>query len=256
MATRQALRELGALYDDARGRITDLVSNLDDPKSIEVTAVTPWTVHDLVAHLTGNCADVMKGNVAGVATEEWTNAQVEERKERSTSEVLDEWAEVGPAFASMVDDFPGNYGLMVVGDVTVHEHDIRAALGEPGERDSAAVEMATHFAISVVVGSGAKSLGVGPLEIRTPDRTWIVGTGGAATNDPESWRDALMAEYKVNDRRPVGTVSGPLFDVFRSVTGRRSADQVRELDWGTDPEKFVPIFGFGPFKLRTSDLNE
>jgi hypothetical protein len=232
-----------------------MVANLEDPRSIEVPACPPWTVHDLVSHLTGNCADVLKGNIAGLATDEWTGAQVDERRDRSTQEVLDEWAQVGPMFASMIDDFPGQYGRMVIGDVTVHEHDVRGAIDAPGERESRSVELATDFAISIVVDGGCRSYGVGPLEISTPSIAWIVGRGGPAVDDPEFWRNALQTdEIEEPQGAPVGRVSGSLYDIFRAVTGRRSANQVRQLEWSVAPEPFLPVFGFGPFALRSTDL--
>jgi hypothetical protein len=43
---------------------------------------------------------------------------------------------------------------------------------------------------------------------------------------------------------------------MRSVAGRRSAAQIRRLEWSVDPEPYLPIFGFGPFETRSSDLIE
>ena len=257
MATTQTLRKLGTLYEEGRTRITELVSELPDTKSIEVPAVAPWTVHNLVSHLAGNCADVAKGNIAGLATAAWTNDQVQERQDLSTADVLEEWAEIGPMFASVIDDFPGRYGLMTVGDVTVHEHDIRAALGRPGARDSAGVEVATDFVITVIVDTACRALGLGPLAITAGERRWVVGTGEPGNGDPEAWRETLMVEeLPSNDADPDASVVGDAYEVFRCATGRRSADQIRRLRWSVDPEPFLPIFGYGPFEIRSTDLDE
>jgi hypothetical protein len=40
------------------------------------------------------------------------------------------------------------------------------------------------------------------------------------------------------------------------MTGRRSASQIRALDWDGDVELFVPAFEFGPFNFPERDLVE
>ena len=82
---------IGALYADGRGRISDLVSGLGEEAAAPVPACPQWSVHDVVAHLTGVCADILAGNIAGVATDPWTDAQVCARRDRSVEEVLAEW---------------------------------------------------------------------------------------------------------------------------------------------------------------------
>jgi uncharacterized protein (TIGR03083 family) len=253
------LRALGAAYDETRTRIAGLVGELDDEKaSLPVPACPEWSVHDVVAHLTGNCADIIKGNLDGVASDEWTAAQVEARKERSLAEILAEWDEVGPQIAAMLDDFPGRYGNQTVGDVTVHEHDLRGALEQPGARDSAAIDIGLDFLVGFMLRTGATSHGLGPLEVRADDQSWIVGTGEPATGEQDSWVVAVGAEEEspASEGAPVGTVSAPPFELFRAATGRRSADQIRSFDWSVDPEAFLPMFGFGPFTIRQTDLIE
>jgi hypothetical protein len=54
----------------------------------------------------------------------------------------------------------------------------------------------------------------------------------------------------------VGSVTGTGFELNRAFTGRRSADQVRKLEWSVDPEPYVPAFSLGPFSLRDRPLDE
>ena len=105
----------------------------------------------------------------------------------------------------------------MVGDLAVHEHDIRATLGRAGERDSDAVEICIDFLCSELAMPAAVDLGLAPLA------------------------DVLS----VDD-----------FELFRALTGRRSADQIRQFDWRVDPEPYLPVFGSGPFTVRTTDLVE
>jgi hypothetical protein len=75
-APTTALGELGTVYEGGRRRILELVADLDDRAvATPVPACPEWSVQDVVAHLTGVCADIMAGNVAGAATDPWTAAQ-------------------------------------------------------------------------------------------------------------------------------------------------------------------------------------
>src|SRR5439155_21655044 len=109
-------------YTEGRARITELERAIDDMEAKTPVVTCPeWSVHDVVAHLVGVCADVLAGNVAGAATDSWTAAQVDTRQGRSMAELLDEWDDVGSQIEAMVDNFPGRYGNQVVADVTTHE---------------------------------------------------------------------------------------------------------------------------------------
>ena len=252
------MRELETLYEKTRTRIAELVTPVKHSDSVEVPACPEWSVKDVVSHLTGNCADVLNGNLEGVATAEWTAAQVDERREWPLEDVLAQWDDLSPKFAAFLDDLPGYLGRNVISDLVVHEQDLRGALGKPGHRDDAAVVMGADFAMRVVVDSGAIALGLGPLEVTAGDNWWLVGTGGPATNKRDGWKDIVGAEViarPVNKAR-VGTVVAPPFELFRAITGRRSANQIRSFDWNVDPEPFIPLFGSDPFTVRDTDLVE
>jgi uncharacterized protein (TIGR03083 family) len=255
------LRRLGGAYECARKRIVELVASVgEDATSAAVVPACPeWTVRDLIAHMTGVCADVMTGNVQRTPTREWTAAQLVARRERSTADIVAEWEEVGPQIAALIDDFPGAYGAQMVSDVTVHEHDIRGALGRPGARGSDGVAICLDFLVTILLHPCMCALGLGPLDVRADDKGWIVGSGDPAGGDPEAaWTDALLAGPEAPDpaAAPVGALSVGRFELFRALTGRRSAQQIRAFDWTVDPEPYLPIFGLGPFTVRPTDLSE
>lgn len=253
------VRPLGAAYENTRGRIAELVGgSADGADAVDVPACPGWSVKDVIAHLTGNGADVFQGNLAGFATSEWTAAQVEARRELELGDILKEWDEVGPKFAAVLDDFPGRYGEQVVADLVIHEHDLRGALEKPGDRNSETVRLATDFAMSVIVGTGAQVFGFGPLEVRAGEDRWVVGTGEARPGDQESWRETVAADAlpPPPEADPVGTLTAETFQLFRAITGRRSASQIRRFEWSVDPEQFLPLFGYGPFVIRDTDLEE
>ena len=253
------MRQLGTIYEETRGRITEVVLGVGpDAYATQVPACPEWSVRDLLAHVTGNCADVVAGNIDGVATPQWTARQVEARRDRSVAEILEEWQNVAPQVALLLDDFPGRTGQMMVADAVSHEHDLRATLGRPGARDSTAVRVALDFLVSVFVHTGTAALGLPPLEVRAGERRWVAGTGGPAMGDLEAWRNELFPDDLTANANvvPRGSVSGEPFELMRAVAGRRSPAQIRTFDWSVDPEPYIPVFGFGPFGLPSSDVDE
>jgi hypothetical protein len=148
----------------------------------------------------------------------------------------------------------------VVADLAVHEHDVRGALDQPGARSSAAVSLAMEFLLQAIVSPGASALGLGPLEIRTEGGCSTIGSDSGASGDPDTAIAATIAgEERLAEQpcgAPVGSVSAPTFELFRALTGRRSAAQIRTLDWSVEPGPFLALFDLWPFTLRDTDLIE
>ena len=46
---------------------------------------------------------------------------------------------------------------------------------------------------------------------------------------------------------PVGSVTAPAYDLFRMITGRRSAADIRRYDWTTDPTPYLDVIA--PYPL-------
>src|SRR5436305_6232427 len=134
------MADIGSIYAEGRARLTDLLASADPQQhAARVPGCPQWAVRDVIAHVTGVCADVLAGNIAGVGTEEWTAAQVAERKDRSLPEILAEWSEVAPQVEAMAQHFPDRTAEQWELDLTTHEQDIRGALGRPGARGAAGV---------------------------------------------------------------------------------------------------------------------
>ena len=260
MSTMVTGRELERLYCDRRAAVRDLVGEAGP----EVAASTPVpacplsTVHDVVAHLPGLCADVLAGNIGGAATDDWTAAQVAARAARSTTEVLAEWDELVGPFAAMLDDFPGWYGTQVLADLTAHEHDLRAALGRPGDRDTEAVTRCLDYALSVRVHAVAAAGGLGPVRFDAGHRSWTVGASepSGETADALIENLSLSGERRIVTEPPQVTVTASPFELARAVTGRRSERQIRALDWSADPSPFLRLFSAPPFTTAGDDIVE
>ena len=50
-----------------------------------------WTVHDVVAHLSGAVDDALQGRMEGAPSPAWTARQVEARHDQSVAAILAEW---------------------------------------------------------------------------------------------------------------------------------------------------------------------
>ena len=219
--------DVGAAYRGVRERIVELTSaiSLGDWER-DVPHCPGWSVRQTVAHLGGIVDDAPNGNMAGVATDPWTAAQVEKRVGWTGAEILEEWT----TYAPFVDARATELGLglaQLVFDAVNHEHDLRHALGQPGARDSDAVWVAAHF-----VSANIKAR----LEARSLEPIGIVVDGEPLTS-----------------RHPL-ELHGSVFDVVRAGCARRSLGQIHRMQWTGDPTAYVDqLF---PFTPPSHDIDE
>jgi len=258
------MADIPALYASGRACISELVQDLSpEAAATRVPTCPEWTVHDVVSHLTGICADILGGNIGGLASDEWTAAQVRARRDRSIGDVVAEWNEVAPQVEAFAQHFPGRAGDQWVTDQTTHEHDIRLALGQSGARESAAVLLGAGFLVGGLWAS-LTARGVGPIEVRTEVGAWVVGGGPGEADDAAratAVDDALQsvvleAAPLSSGGDPVGTVKLSDFELMRALTGRRSVAQIAAYDWSVDPEPYLAAFQFGPFTTSPVDIPE
>lgn len=224
----------GVAYGGVRRRITELVDGVSDRTGDTVPACPAWRVHDLVCHVAGVADDVLGGRLEGAGSDPWTAAQVEARRDRPTADVLAEWNAQGEQLEGVLDSF-GPAGHQLVMDTVTHEHDLRGALGAPGERNSDAVVIGLDWLVTSFQGAAAAS---GRPGVR------VVATDGAATTWEPAGGDAAA------------TVRGSSFELLRALSGRRTEDEVRSLSWEGDVDAVLPSFAFGPFRLLTTSLDE
>jgi uncharacterized protein (TIGR03083 family) len=199
--------ELGDAYHGVRMRVTDLVTAAGDGASRQVAPATPdWTVKDNLAHLAGVTADILRGNLDGVGTTRWADAQVEARRNVDVTALLTEWDTCASTVETMVDQF-GKSGAQLVTDAATHEHDIRGGMGQPGARDSDAVEIAFAF-VGAAVGEALDATDRGALLVAHDAGTVTFGSGA-----------------------PTVTLRTTRFEFLRAATGRRCRAQIAAYDW-------------------------
>ena len=133
-------------YTELRVRVTELMQSLSLEQSKTVVPHCPqWTVKDCLAHMVGVPEDVINGQMEGVASEAWTNRQVQRHAQDSVADLLAVWESNAPVFAKILPNIPQPVISQFMFDQTTHEHDIRKAVGQPGGRDTLAVAVAEGF---------------------------------------------------------------------------------------------------------------
>lgn len=210
----------GQAYAATRRSIVDLVKGLgEDESQKKVPACPDWRVRDVVAHLTGIAVDATKGDLLGVGSAEWTQRQVDERKDMSLDEMIAEWEEAAAQIDGALEYFPKFAASLFVGDTLTHEHDIRLPLGRPGDRDAPAVALAVDGYVRWF-GRRLKDREMPSVLVRAGGREWVAGK-----TDP-----SLEVEAPTT------------FDLLRGLTGRRTRDEIASFRWSQDPEPYLDLF--------------
>jgi uncharacterized protein (TIGR03083 family) len=217
-------------YRELRLRVTDLMQDRPDEVVEHVVPATPaWRVRDVAAHLGGVCDDIAHGNLDGVATDAWTQAQVDKRRDWPFEQVLADWSEHASVVEPMMNGIGTPIGQMVF-DAWTHEQDVRGALHEPGAREGAALDLAWEWFVQTHESVGAPE--GGSIRVVSDVGEALLGSG-----------------------EPVATVSASRYELLRAITGRRSRAQVRALDVdGADLDGVLFVSDF--FRPAGSDIVE
>src|SRR4051812_48208943 len=104
MADRVPLSEL---YAETRQRLADFVLSRPDGWDNPAPATPGWTVHDVIAHLTGVAEDLAGGWVpTGGPTREWTAGHVERGRGVPVPDLVETWEKFLPAVCEVLDSRP------------------------------------------------------------------------------------------------------------------------------------------------------
>lgn len=219
-----AVPDPGTLYRQVREEVAAFVRSLSpDQLDTPVPACPGWTVHGLVSHLAGVATDAVNGHLKGVPNPEQTAAQVAARVATPTSLVLREWERSGSQLEAVLARSESPAPAVVL-DVVVHEQDMRGALGQPGNRQTPLVDLATQRVAGLWM-SKVDSAGLPPVK--------VFDSGGQLVAGDES--------------APVTYQASP-YELFRAGFGRRSRSQIERRFTGTDdPGAYVELLClFGP----------
>lgn len=221
-----------APYRRIRERLIELAATFDDDIAATTVPATPlWTVKDVYAHLCGGNADILAGNLEGVTTDPWTEAQVEARRDHSLVEVINEWTALAGPFDQLIDDLDGAMDPRLFIDAWAHEQDLRALLGRPGGDEAELLDRATPEVVRATCIS-VRRAGLSPIAIRV----------GAHAN--QSGDDPLVR------------LEAEPFEFLRGTLGRRSRRQIRAWTWSGDIEIDPYIDAMLVFGIAQDDLTD
>lgn len=191
--------------------LTDRLVDEDHP----VPSCPEWTVRDLVGHLVGICSFAI-GREQG-----WVEAG-RSSEGMTVAGMLEDWCRMGERAERMLAT-GGRRGSLMVMDAYTHELDLRYTLNTTLPVEHPAYTRA--FDVLLTGFSAAVAAHDLPaLLISVDGQEWQAGTGD-----------------------PAATLSGDRFDIYRSLAGRRTPEQITRLGWSRDSHRWLPAFSWGPF---------
>jgi hypothetical protein len=220
-----------SLYAATRDRLVELFRATPASAEHSVPLTPAWTVRDTAAHVCGINADVASGRRTQLGTDERTSHQVAIRAHLRLDDICDEWLSHEAAMRTAIEEDPF-LGERLAADLVVHLHDLQHAVGVPIRRDDTATVAAAGTYATVVVELVPQRCGIAiGVDLETGARFGPAGASGVLTVRATPW------------------------DFLRSVTGRRSRDQVAALDWSGDPSPILDHFcPSGPLRVDDAPL--
>src|SRR5258708_37194893 len=148
-----------------------------------------------------------------------TAEQVARHRATPMRELLAAWGEMGPGFGRLIDELRVWPGLI---DIVTHEHDVRGALGQPGDRASDGVLASARALLR---------------SFQPPARVRVRVDGEQVEVGPEAGASLTLTTNS--------------FETLRFRLGRRSRVQLEAMAWSAAPTPGLDhLVGFGPSPLH------
>lgn len=201
-------------YHAVRRRIAELAGPLDGAAlTTAVPACPAWSVHDLLAHVSGMPDALASGDYPGADVQAWLDGIVAARRDATVADLFERWEAAAPSTSSLVD---GGGGRMLV-DVVVHEHDLRGALDRPGARGAPEVRAALQVLLDELAAP-IGAAGLGALVVDSGDVRWA-------------------SQFT----RPGCTLRVDPWEALRALQSRRTADELRALPVSGDIGPYIAV---------------
>ena len=214
--------DYAAAHQDAFQRLDGLLSGLGHHDLETVVPACPeWSVLDVARHLTGLAVDCSGETLP--AADDWEEEvmdrrHVHARAAMNLADLLGEWSLAGPGFERTLANVDPRMAGAIVGEYACHEHDVRSAIGAPGARTSLCTTVATDTYINALLAR-VQAADLPGLRVHAGSNQW-----GPSPAEAQN------------------AVSGEAFEVFRAVTGRRTAEEIWALKWRGAAEPYLPVF--------------
>jgi hypothetical protein len=219
--------KLFAAYCATRARMAQIAANIAARDLRRTVPACPsWTVFDLMAHVVSMPAAIARGESPPGTVTEWLQGLVEARRDQNVGELTEEWLSLDGAISAILNG-PGG---VLFGDLAVHEHDLRGAVGAP-DHDALEVEVMLPRTLAGFA-KPLRNAGLGTIEVRHDNRMW-----------------------RSHDSEPGWMLDVSPWEAVRAVNSRRTADELRELPHGGDVEPYLAILD-AHLPLPTMSLNE
>jgi len=236
-------------YKRGQERVVALMEG-KNPQTM-VPACPAWSGTDVVRHLAGLSADISNNVFDGFASEAWTDQQIQDRADMSLDEVITEWNASIDEAGRTLDDVasldlpelvPSAMGMvpvtalapMAISDILHHEFDLRNAYGDASGRDVPEVHIAAAGHVrSLRPQFSALDLPTLRIESTDSGQGWNVGRG-----------------------EPVATLRATSFELMRSIGGRRTREEILDLEWEDDGASFVDSMVLPHLAMRDTSLGE
>ena len=230
-------------YEEGLAELCTLLEGLDDDALATVVPACPgWSVGDLLAHLAGVAEDAVRGGYFAGATEAWREPALAEAREAWTADHVDRLADRtldgllrhlrhhGARWVTALRrgsgaplDGPAWVVPAPAADLAVHLGDLREAVGAPPDPGGAPARFG-FAAYRDWLHQRLVEEGLPPIRLDDGEHRWTVGGG-----------------------EPAGSVTAPTDELFRMITGRRSASRIRGYGWTTDPTPYLAVIA--PYPL-------
>jgi uncharacterized protein (TIGR03083 family) len=207
-------------YRHVRQNVAVLLGQYPAPEDLDVPSCPEWTIQDLVAHLVGISALAI-GRGSGWVRPERSSLGID------VAGLISEWERMGARAERLLAEQGGQRGSLLVMDAFTHELDIRYAIGAPLPSEHPAF----HRAFRVLLNGFSASV--------------------IAHNLPAITLEVDGQEFHAGLGEPAATLAADRYDLYRSLAGRRTLEQIARLGWSRDSHRWLPAFTWGPFTPPT-----
>lgn len=198
------------LYREIRDLFLEQLEPLSTEQANTMVPLCPeWRVVDVVSHVCGLNADLVRGMRSGLGSEESTARQVAERADRTLTEIAAEWCSYSDRIEEIYEEIPA-MAVALVADLVMHVHDVQHALDLEIDREGPGVAQAAARYVEVLKAQVTERLGV-EIDVTLTD-----------------------VDAAANGSANLG-IAATSYDFLRSIGTRRSRRQIEALDWTGDP---------------------